>query len=190
MYGIVQGIFAISSDVLMLAIAIPLFMTLRLPRKQKMILLFVFGMGIFVVIAAVLTKVYCLVPWLISYVYMNWYLREATVGILVTCLPMTWSLLRDFFPMLARWMSSTVSSGSRGPSHSHPRGLPHSQTQLHAQTPSPSQPPSQSLSQSSSSSWWPPFCRHQDAREGDNSLGLDLERWQSGLPRLPTIDKP
>ncbi|OAL68938.1 hypothetical protein A7D00_7194 [Trichophyton violaceum] len=189
-YGIVQGIFAISSDVLMLAIAIPLFMTLRLPRKQKMILLFVFGMGIFVVIAAVLTKVYCLVPWLISYVYMNWYLREATVGILVTCLPMTWSLLRDFFPMLARWMSSIVSSGSRGPSHSHPRGHPHSQTQLHAQTPSPSQPPSQSLSQSSSSSWWPPFCRHQDAREGDNSLGLDLERWESGLPRLPTIDKP
>ncbi|EFE44777.1 hypothetical protein TRV_00449 [Trichophyton verrucosum HKI 0517] len=204
-YGIVQGIFAISSDVLMLAIAIPLFMTLRLPRKQKMILLFVFGMGIFVVIAAVLTKVYCLVPWLISYVYMNWYLREATVGILVTCLPMTWSLLRDFFPMLARWMSSTMSSGSKGggggggpasQAYARSHTYIHSQTQLHShtpsQTPSQSQPPSQSQSQSSSSSsWWPPFCRHQsDKAGGDNGMGLDLERWESGLPRLPTIDKP
>ncbi|EZF28578.1 UbiD family decarboxylase [Trichophyton interdigitale] len=200
-YGIVQGIFAISSDVLMLAIAIPLFMTLRLPHKQKMILLFVFGMGIFVVIAAVLTKVYCLVPWLISYVYMNWYLREATVGILVTCLPMTWSLLRDFFPMLARWMSSTVSSASKGPASQayHHSAYPHSQTQLHSQTPSqshtPSQPQSQSQSQSSSSSWWTPFCRHQgdsnsNRNNNNNMMDLDLERWESGLPRLPTIDKP
>ncbi|KAF3481076.1 uncharacterized protein GIQ15_03835 [Arthroderma uncinatum] len=108
-YGIIQGVFAISADILMLAIAIPLFLTLNLPRKQKFILLFVFGLGIFVIISAVLTKLYCLVPSLISYVYMNWYFREATVGILVTSLPMTWSLLRDLFPMLREWASGTGS---------------------------------------------------------------------------------
>lgn len=166
-YGIIQGIFAISSDLLMLAIAIPLFMTLRLPRKQKMILLFVFGMGIFIVIAAILTKMYCLVPWLISYVYMNWYMREATVSILVTCLPMTWSLLRDLFPMLARWVASTATPISSGGTSG---GGPLSQ------------------SASSSPSWWSPF--RQQSKGDAPDAGIDLERWESGLPRLPSVDKP
>ncbi|EFE31006.1 uncharacterized protein ARB_02200 [Trichophyton benhamiae CBS 112371] len=103
---------------------------------------------------------------------------------------MTWSLLRDFFPMLARWMSSTMSSGSKGggggggpasQAYARSHTYAHSQTQLHSHTPSQShsQPPSQSQSQSSSSSsWWPPFCRHQsDKVGGDNGMGLDLERW-------------
>jgi hypothetical protein len=55
-----------------------------------------------VIVAAILNKVYCLVPSLISYVYMNWYFREATVAILVTNLPLIWSLLRDVFPALKR----------------------------------------------------------------------------------------
>lgn len=60
----------------------------------------IFGMGVFVIIAAILTKVYCLVPSLISYVYMNWYFREATVSMLVTNLPLVWSLLREIFPAI------------------------------------------------------------------------------------------
>ncbi|EGE05803.1 hypothetical protein TEQG_04812 [Trichophyton equinum CBS 127.97] len=102
-YEIIQGVLAISSDILMLLIAIPLLMAVRLPQKQKLILVFIFGLGIFIIIAAILTKVYCLVPSLISYVYLNWYFREATVAMLVTCLPMTWSLLRDIFPALKSW---------------------------------------------------------------------------------------
>ena len=87
----------------MLIIAIPLLMKVRVPVKQKLILLIVFGMGIFVIVAAILNKVYCLVPSLISYVYMNWYFREATVAILVTNIPLVWSLLRDVFPALKSW---------------------------------------------------------------------------------------
>jgi hypothetical protein len=75
----------------------------RVPLKQKLILVILFGMGVFVIVAAVLNKVYCLVPSLISYVYMNWYFREATVAILVTNLPLIWSLLRDVFPALKSW---------------------------------------------------------------------------------------
>ncbi|CAI7599616.1 unnamed protein product [Penicillium glandicola] len=102
-YEVVQGCISISADVFMLLIAIPMLVQVRVPLKQKMILMILFGMGIFVIVAAVLNKVYCLVPALISYVYMNWYFREATVAILVTNLPLVWSLLRDVFPALKSW---------------------------------------------------------------------------------------
>lgn len=95
----------------MLVIAIPLIITVRLPVKQKVILLFIFGLGIFVIVAALLTKIYCLVPSLISYVYMSWYFREATVAMLVTSLPMTWSLLRDIFPALKSWTGGSRPTG-------------------------------------------------------------------------------
>ncbi|KAL1959666.1 hypothetical protein VTO42DRAFT_1701 [Malbranchea cinnamomea] len=113
-YEIIQGVFAISADMIMLLIAIPLLMAVRLPPRQKWTLVFLFGLGIFVIVAAILTKVYCLVPKLISYVYMSWYFREATVAMLVTCLPLTWSLLRDIFPALRSW-----TGGSR-PTHQAP----------------------------------------------------------------------
>lgn len=102
-YEIVQGCIAITGDIAMLLIGLPLLVQVRVPLKQKLILLVIFGMGIFVIVAAILTKVYCLVPALISYVYMNWYFRETTVAILVTNLPLIWSLLRDVFPALKSW---------------------------------------------------------------------------------------
>lgn len=102
-YEIIQGCIHITADICMLIIAIPLLMKVRVPVKQKLILLVIFGMGIFVIVAAILTKVYCLVPKLISYVYMNWYFREATVAVLVTNIPLVWSLLRDVFPSLKSW---------------------------------------------------------------------------------------
>jgi hypothetical protein len=94
---------SISSDLFLLIVAMPILIAVRLPYRQKMILLFLFGLGGFVIVAAVLTKIYCLIPSLISYVYMNWYFREATVAMLVTNLPLTWSLLRDTFPSLKSW---------------------------------------------------------------------------------------
>ncbi|PLB37418.1 uncharacterized protein BDW47DRAFT_37863 [Aspergillus candidus] len=102
-YEIVQGCISISADIFMLLIGIPLLAQVRVQLKQKLILIILFGMGIFVIVAAILNKVYCLVPSLISYVYMNWYFREATVAILVTNLPLIWSLLRDVFPVLKSW---------------------------------------------------------------------------------------
>ncbi|OJD22168.1 hypothetical protein ACJ73_06489 [Blastomyces percursus] len=109
-YEIVNGCIGITGDIFMLLVGIPLLMSVRLPLKQKAILLLIFGLGVFVIIAALLTKIYCLVPSLISYVYLNWYFREATVAVLVTNLPLTWSLLRDIFPALKNW-----SSGGSGP---------------------------------------------------------------------------
>lgn len=98
---------------MMLVIAIPLLLSVRLPLQQKAVLLIVFGMGVFVIVAAILTKIYCLVPDLISYVYLNWYFREASVSLYVTNLPALWSLVRDVFPQLKSWgFESKKSSGS------------------------------------------------------------------------------
>ncbi|KAE8160703.1 hypothetical protein BDV40DRAFT_269791 [Aspergillus tamarii] len=112
-YEIIQGCISISADILMLLIGLPLLLQVRVPLKQKLILVVIFGMGIFVIVAAVLTKVYCLVPSLISYVYMNWYFREATVAVLVTNLPLIWSLLRDVFPALKSWTGGSKRATDR-----------------------------------------------------------------------------
>lgn len=97
----------------MLLVSIPLILKIRVPLKQKLVLVLLFGMGVFVIVAAVLTKIYCLVPSLISYVYMNWYFREATVAILVTNLPLVWSLLRDVFPGLKSWTGGSRKTSDR-----------------------------------------------------------------------------
>jgi len=100
---------SIPGDIAILLIGIPILASIRLPLQQKAILLMVFGMGFFVIVAAILTKVYCLVPALISYVYMNWYFREASVAMYVTNLPTVWPLLRDVFPYLKTWGSRSRS---------------------------------------------------------------------------------
>ena len=127
-YEIIQGCVAITADIAMLLIGLPLLMQVRVPLKQKLILVVIFGMGVFVIVAAILTKVYCLVPELISYVYMNWYFRETTVAILVTNLPLIWSLLRDVFPALKSWTGGSKRGTNRyrsGPWNSNPSGLKH-----------------------------------------------------------------
>jgi hypothetical protein len=93
-------------------VAMPLLIAVHLPLRQKLVLVGIFGLGIFVIIAAFLTKVYCLAPSLISYVYMNWYFREATVSMLVVNLPLTWHLLRTMFPSLRSWLGSSLPSRS------------------------------------------------------------------------------
>lgn len=113
-YEIVQACFSITADIFMLLVAIPLLVKIQLPLRQKLILVLLFGMGVFVIVAAILTKVYCLVPSLISYVYMNWYFREATVAMLVTNLPLIWSLLRDIFPnLLNSWTGGSKKGADR-----------------------------------------------------------------------------
>jgi hypothetical protein len=109
-YEIANGAMSISCDIFILIVAMPILMAVRLPTRQKFVLLLLFGLGGFVIIAAVLTKIYCLVPSLISYVYMNWYFREATVAMLVTNLPLSWSLIRDIFPGLKRWSNGGESA--------------------------------------------------------------------------------
>src|ERR1700728_4087032 len=57
-YALVQGCFNVSSDALMLCIPLPLITRLAMPWKQKGVLLVIFSMGIFVILAALLTKIF------------------------------------------------------------------------------------------------------------------------------------
>jgi hypothetical protein len=66
-FEVVEGTFNITADLMVLITALPLLAKLRIPIQQKLMLLAVFGMGAFVIAAAVLTKVYSLVPYLVSY---------------------------------------------------------------------------------------------------------------------------
>ncbi|KAI5920888.1 hypothetical protein F4810DRAFT_713087 [Camillea tinctor] len=98
-YAIVTGCFNISSDLLMLGIPIPLVLGMNMPWRRKVVLLLIFGLGLFVIIAALLTKIFNLTDiWDPS--YMLWYVREASVAVYVSNLPMMWPLLRDWFPFL------------------------------------------------------------------------------------------
>ena len=78
-------------------------------------------MGIFIIIAALLTKLYSLVPSLLTYVYLNWYCREASVCVYVTNLPAIWTLVLDLFPGLRSLGKKTSKNASaseyyKGPS--------------------------------------------------------------------------
>ncbi|KAI8939961.1 hypothetical protein NX059_003686 [Plenodomus lindquistii] len=104
-YAIVQAIFNISSDLLIIAIPLPMLASLSLPLKQKLGLGILFSMGTFVILAAILTKVYNLSD-VYSTVYMLWYTREASVAVYVANLPSIWPLLREHIRFLREHTNS------------------------------------------------------------------------------------
>lgn len=123
---------------LILAIGIPPVMKARLSLQQKLVLGIIFGMGAFVIVAAILRAIYCLVPSLISYVYMNWYFREATVAVYVTNLPPIWALLRELFPKIQivgysnrKTTASKTGGGAGGPSSGPTWGTARSENRTH-----------------------------------------------------------
>ncbi|KAK2607039.1 hypothetical protein N8I77_005748 [Diaporthe amygdali] len=98
-YAIVQGCFNISSDMIMICIPMPLIVRMALPWRQKIVVAFIFSLGIFVILAALLTKIYNLTD-VYDASYMLWYVREASVAVYMSNLPMIWPLLREWFPCL------------------------------------------------------------------------------------------
>ena len=83
----------------MLFVPLPLVLKRHLPWRQKVGLVLVFSMGLFVIIAALLTKIFNLTDvW--NPVYMLWYIRESSVAVFVSNLPMIWPLMREWFPCL------------------------------------------------------------------------------------------
>lgn len=72
---------------------------MALPWRQKIVVAFIFSLGIFVITAALLTKVFNLTD-VYDASYMLWYIREASVAVYMSNLPMIWPLLREWFPCL------------------------------------------------------------------------------------------
>jgi len=95
---ITNAVLNISSDIMMLAIAFSLFSRSRLPWNRKAILCGIFGLGIFVILAAILNKYYSFThPFGTQWTY--WYVRESSTAILVANLPFIWTLLRRIFKL-------------------------------------------------------------------------------------------
>ncbi|KAG6267533.1 hypothetical protein E4U49_007994 [Claviceps purpurea] len=83
----------ISSDLLLLVIPVPIILKTHLPRKRKIILIFILGLGIFNILAAILNRYYNFSnP--NSYVFLYWYVAEVGIAVLVGNLPLCWPVLR------------------------------------------------------------------------------------------------
>lgn len=97
---ITNAVFNISSDVAMLTMALQMLIRSRLPIRRKLILSGIFGLGIFVILAAVLNKYYSFSQPFGS-LWTFWYVRESSTALLVANLPFTWTLLRRIFNLRA-----------------------------------------------------------------------------------------
>jgi hypothetical protein len=131
-FAIVQAVFNLSSDVLIITLPIPMVVSLFLPTKQKIVLGLLIGMGTFVVsvrslssrtvftntvlqiIAAILTKIYNLSD-VYDSAYMLWYTREASVAVYVTNLPGIWPLLREHTCFFGEHTKLYIASHSKAP---------------------------------------------------------------------------
>jgi len=95
---ITNAVFNISSDLMMLCIPLPLLITSMLPKTKKLVLCVLFGLGVFVILCAVLNKYYSFTqPF--SPMWTFWYIREASTAIYVANMPMCWPLFRRVFKL-------------------------------------------------------------------------------------------
>ncbi|KAG8631461.1 hypothetical protein KVT40_000601 [Elsinoe batatas] len=111
-FAAVQCTFNISSDLAMLCIPLPMVIGVKVPLRQKMILIVLFSMGIFVIGAAILTKV---AFWKDVYDinFMYWYIREASVAVYVANLPCIWPLIREAVPGVKSFFGSSSNRTSK-----------------------------------------------------------------------------
>ncbi|KAF2013505.1 hypothetical protein BU24DRAFT_434530 [Aaosphaeria arxii CBS 175.79] len=108
---ITNSVLNISSDIIIIFIPMPLLFKVKLPLKNKAILIMLFLIGTFTIVAAALNKYYSFTnpfgnEWTI------WYLRESYTALLCANLPLTYPLVQRIFK-LKNW--SYQSYGGRYP---------------------------------------------------------------------------
>lgn len=90
---ITNAVLNLSSDCIMIAIGLPMFLRMNLPWRKKIPLIGIFSLGIFVILAAILNKVYSFTePFGAMWTY--WYVRESSTALLVANLPFVWTFWR------------------------------------------------------------------------------------------------
>ncbi|KAH7327470.1 hypothetical protein BKA65DRAFT_435157 [Rhexocercosporidium sp. MPI-PUGE-AT-0058] len=121
-YSVVQMVFNISSDVGLILTPLPMVWVAQLPLKRKLILTFIFGLASFTVMAALMNKYYNFASPLTT-VYQLWYIREASISLVVSNLICTWQLLQKIFHF--RSFSNTRFSITDDGTINHNPGLRH-----------------------------------------------------------------
>ncbi|KAF9700775.1 hypothetical protein EKO04_001227 [Ascochyta lentis] len=95
-HRITKAVFNISSDLVMLCIALQMLIRSTLPWRKKLVLCGIFSLGIFVIAAAALNSYYSFrSPY--GGTWMFWYVRESSMAIIVANIPFTWTILRELF---------------------------------------------------------------------------------------------
>jgi hypothetical protein len=95
-YCIIQMVFNVTTDLLMLGIPIPFIINIQVTRVRKIMLVGIFSLGIFVILAAVLSKYYNFsMP--NTTIYMVWDIRETGTAMCVANIMCLWPLLRKVF---------------------------------------------------------------------------------------------
>ncbi|KAL1612759.1 hypothetical protein SLS60_000988 [Paraconiothyrium brasiliense] len=95
-HRITKTAFNISSDLIMLCIALQMLVRSSLPLKRKFVLCFIFSLGLFTIAAAVLSAYYGIHD-PNTHIWLSWYLRELSMAIIVANIPFTWTILRELF---------------------------------------------------------------------------------------------
>ncbi|KNG91666.1 hypothetical protein ANOM_000175 [Aspergillus nomiae NRRL 13137] len=115
-YSITQAVFNLSSDACMLIIPIPLLKGTQMSLRKKILLVSVLGLGVFVMIAAILNKYFNFHSPLTT-IYQIWYIREASTAIYVANLMCWWPLLRKLFGNVLTQYHSRYATKQGHPSH-------------------------------------------------------------------------
>ncbi|QIW97121.1 hypothetical protein AMS68_002639 [Peltaster fructicola] len=90
---ITNAVLNLTSDLAMLLIGLPIFVRVQVPLRQKIPLVLLFSLGIFVIIAAILNKIYSFTnPFGDEWVF--WYVRESSTALIVANMPFVWGLYR------------------------------------------------------------------------------------------------
>ncbi|KAJ8070572.1 hypothetical protein OCU04_000946 [Sclerotinia nivalis] len=95
-YSIVQMVFNISSDLGLILIPLWMFYIARLPPKRKAILMAVFSLALFTILAAILNKYYNFASPMTT-TYQLWYIRESSVAIWVGNIICCWQIVQKIF---------------------------------------------------------------------------------------------
>ncbi|KAI5458992.1 hypothetical protein BGZ63DRAFT_269713 [Mariannaea sp. PMI_226] len=93
---ITNAVLNISSDLMIIAIPMPIFLKSQLPVKRKVVLCGVFALGCFTILSAILNKYYSFNdPFGSDWTF--WYVRESSTALITANLPYIWTLLRRIF---------------------------------------------------------------------------------------------
>lgn len=172
---IMNLVFNLTSDVLILSIPLPLFLTTHLEFKRKLLLVFPFSLGIFTMVCAILSKVASFKhPYSSEWVY--WYCREASTAMIVSNMPYSWALIRRAFNLRSFFGDSSSDRMQEG----RPREL---QGTSAGAIPLGSQPRSRQVSQPDQASGnfsWKHSTLHKKHNIHNNPEEAATKPWDSG----------
>lgn len=97
---IVNTVFNLSADMLIILIPLPLFMRAQLSTRKRLLLVFPFSLGFFTMACASLSKHLSFTqPFSGDWVF--WYCREASTAMIVANVPYGWTIVRKVFKVKA-----------------------------------------------------------------------------------------